>query len=100
MLKQLISVALGSFVAFASTSILVNAQAQELKMSTTLSEAGQWTLMAGPLTLHYSDINRDADSTEEKHKYVWLVGGEKMLTERYFAGAGNQICQRSRQTVD
>lgn len=37
MLKQLISVALSSFVAFASTSICVNAQAQELKMSTTLS---------------------------------------------------------------
>lgn len=87
MLKQLISVVLSSFVAFAGTSILVSAQAQELKMSTTLSEAGLWTLMAGPLTLHYSDIGRDTNSTETKHKYVWLVGGEKMLTERYFAGA-------------
>jgi hypothetical protein len=87
MLMQLISVVVTGFVVFASTSTLVSAQAQELKMSTTLSESGQWTVMAGPLTLHYSDINRDANSTDEKHKYVWLVGGEKMLTDRYFAGA-------------
>lgn len=85
MLKQLISVALSSFVAFVSTSIVVNAQAQELKMSTTLSEAGQWTVMASPFTFHYSDINRD--ESEEKHSYVWLVGAEKMVTDKYFAGA-------------
>jgi hypothetical protein len=87
MLKQLLSVALSGFVAFASTSMMVSVQAQELKMSPTLSEAGQWTLMAAPLTLHFSDINRDENSTDEKHKYVWLVGAEKMVTDRYFAGA-------------
>jgi hypothetical protein len=63
----------------------VVAQAQDLKMSTNLAEAGQWTVMASPLTFHYSDINRD--ESEEKHSYVWLVGAEKMLNERYFAGA-------------
>jgi hypothetical protein len=78
-------------LAFVMGCVLVSAStvthAQELKMSTTLSEAGQWTLMAAPLTLHFSDINRDPDSTDEKHKYVWLVGAEKMVTDKYFAGA-------------
>jgi hypothetical protein len=83
MLKNLLSFALVSATAVVSISV----EAQELKLSTTLSEAGQWTLMAAPLTLHFSDINRDAGSTDEKHKYVWLVGAEKMVTDRYFAGA-------------
>jgi hypothetical protein len=83
MLKPLLSIGISALLACVTTF----AYAQELKMSTTLSEAGQWTLMAAPLTLHYSDINRKADSTDEKHKYVWLVGAEKMVTDRYFAGA-------------
>lgn len=74
-------------ISFALTMASQASNAQELKMSTTLSEASQWTLMAAPLTLHFSDINRDANSTDEKHKYVWLVGAEKMVTDRYFAGA-------------
>jgi hypothetical protein len=83
MLKNLVSIG----VSCALASICTIANAQELKMSTAASEAGQWTLMAAPLTLHYSDINRDANSTDEKHKYVWLLGAEKMMTDRYFAGA-------------
>jgi hypothetical protein len=83
MLKNLLSI--GASCILISMSAAINAQ--ELKMSTTLSEAGLWTLMASPSTLHYSDINRDSNSTDEKHKYVWLVGAEKMVTDRYFAGA-------------
>jgi hypothetical protein len=83
MLKQLFSIGISCILASMSTA----ASAQELKLSPALSEAGQWTVMAGPYTLHYSDINRPADSTDEKHSYVWLVGAEKMLDERYFAGA-------------
>ena len=82
MLKQLFFVALSGIIVFASTSI----SAQELKMSTTLSEAGLWTIMAAPVTLHYSDMKRKSDSTDVKHSYVWLLGAEKMLDERYFAG--------------
>jgi hypothetical protein len=78
-----------SLIYAAATCILiftnVAAQAQDSKMSTNLAETGQWTVMASPLTFHYSDINRD--ESEEKHSYVWLVGAEKMLNERYFAGA-------------
>ncbi len=78
-----------SFFCAAAACILVfanaTAQAQDLKMSTNLPETGQWTVMASPLTFHYSDINRD--ESEEKHSYVWLLGAEKMLDERYFAGA-------------
>jgi hypothetical protein len=83
MFKNLLSVALTGAMTFVVTCV----NAQELKMSTSLSEVGLWTLMAAPMTLHYSDINRDANSTDEKHKYVWLVGAEKMVTDRYFAGA-------------
>ncbi|MEN9671714.1 MAG: hypothetical protein RL018_1991 [Pseudomonadota bacterium] len=81
MLKTLHSLGLSVLIASAASL----ASAQDLKMSSALSEAGQWTLMASPLTFHYSDINRD--ESEEKHSYVWLVGAEKMLNERYFAGA-------------
>ncbi len=83
MLKQLLFIGICCIL----TCMSISTNAQELKMSTTLSEAGLWTLMAAPVTLHYSDINRDANSTDEKHKYVWLVGAEKMVTDRYFAGA-------------
>ncbi len=87
MLKRIFSAVLCCAAVTATTSAQAQTPTQELKMSTTLSEAGQWTLMAAPLTLHFSDINRDADSTDEKHKYVWLVGAEKMVTDKYFAGA-------------
>jgi hypothetical protein len=86
MLKQLAATAWRGFLvilAFVGLSV----HAQELKMSTTLSEAGQWTLMASPLTLHYSDLKNETLAPEDKHKYVWLVGAEKMVTNRYFAGA-------------
>lgn len=82
MLKQLFFVALSGIFSFASTST----SAQELKMSTTLSEAGLWTIMAAPVTLHYSDMKKKSNSTDDKHSYVWLLGAEKMLDERYFAG--------------
>lgn len=90
MLKKLlfitVTIALSGIAALVSTS--ANAQnTQELKMSTSLSEAGLWSIMAGPLTLHYSDMKRKSDSYEEKHSYVWLVGAEKMVTDRYFVGA-------------
>jgi hypothetical protein len=81
MLKK--SIAAGFVLALLGTVT----SAQDLKQSNTLSEEGQWTIMAAPLTLHYSDINRSSDSAEVKHSYVWLVGAEKMLSERYFAGA-------------
>jgi hypothetical protein len=81
MLKHLFSIGISCILAS------ITANAQDLKTSTTMSEAGQWTIMAAPVTLHYSDINRDPNSTEVKHSYVWLVGAEKMLDERYFAGA-------------
>lgn len=89
MLKKLFFITLSYIAAFASTSVNAqNAQnTQELKMSTSLSEAGLWTIMAAPLTLHYSDMKRKLHSAEEKHSYVWLVGAEKMVTDRYFAGA-------------
>jgi hypothetical protein len=86
MLKQLLSVVLGGAVTvltFTGSGV----HAQELKTTNAISEAGQWTLMAAPYTLHFSDINLPADSLEEKSKYVWLIGAEKMLDERYFAGA-------------
>lgn len=82
MLKHVFSVAMCMAAIFSTTS----ASAQTQKVS-TVSEAGQWTIMASPYTLHFSDINIDADSLEEKSKYVWLIGAEKMLDERYFAGA-------------
>ena len=81
MLKILPTIALSALLAAMTSSVY----AQDLKTSKSLSEAGQWTVMASPLTFHYSDINRD--ESEEKHSYVWLLGAEKMLDERYFAGA-------------
>lgn len=82
MLKHLLSIGLSCILACLSTATT----AQELKMSTTLSEAGLWTIMAAPVTLHYSDMKRKSDSTDVKHSYVWLLGAEKMLDDRYFAG--------------
>jgi hypothetical protein len=85
MAKHLFNVALNGVLALASLSIFASVQAQDFKTNNAVSEAGQWTVMASPLSFHYSDINRD--ETEEKHSYVWLLGAEKMLNERYFAGA-------------
>jgi hypothetical protein len=87
MLKKSFTLRLACAMGCALALVSTVTHAQELKMSTTLSEAGLWTIMAAPVTLHYSDINRKSDSTDEKHKYVWLVGAEKMVTDRYFAGA-------------
>ena len=83
MLKHLFSIGISCVLASLSTAT----SAQELKMSTTLSEAGLWTIMAAPVTLHYSDMKQKSGLTEVKHSYVWLLGAEKMLDERYFAGA-------------
>lgn len=83
MLKHLFSIGISCIL----VSLCTTGNAQELKMSTTLSEAGLWTLMAAPVTLHYSDLKSANVAAEDKHKYVWLVGAEKMVTDRYFAGA-------------
>jgi hypothetical protein len=72
--------------------------AQELKMSTSLSETSRWTLMVSPATTHFSDWKKSTDPSEVKHSYVWLVGAERKFDDRYFAGAAffsNSFGQRS-----
>ena len=56
--------------------------------SATNSEAGKWTVYASPYTLHFSDAVKEsaAEPDDIKHSYVWAVGIEKMLDERYLAG--------------
>jgi hypothetical protein len=53
------------------------------------SEAGKWTVFVAPYTFHFSDATKESTSEPDgiKHSYVWLVGAEKMLDEKYFAGA-------------
>lgn len=47
-----------------------------------------WTFSASPYTYHFNRAEKENDFEPDniKHSYVWLVGAEKRLSERNFAG--------------
>ncbi len=74
-----------------STSVFAQnaASVADTKAANSTSDAGKWTIYGSPYTLHFSDAVKEKDNEPDdiKHSYVWAVGAEKMLDERYLAGA-------------
>lgn len=83
---------LRSWKAVAPLAIIVaamgSAQAQAPNEGASNSALSGWTFSASPYTLHFSKAEKEHDFEPDnpEHSYVWLLGAEKRLSQRNFAG--------------